>query len=389
MDLLKTILVYLSMVYVSAVQSAPEYAVPPSVTMESPSAVVTTAAPTAVPTPTNTPVPTPAITPNNDYKTIRVGDNGETVLQMQRRLADLGYYNGDIDGRFGNQTRRAVERFQYNQGLQADGIAGKRTLTVLYESDEVRAAPVEETPAQSNVPTQTPGGVNAPSLARTLSPDEQTPAPTFVPTHAPSPSLTPKREGEAADDADLEGSTGDSLPDEEGAAEIPSKGGDVAGSNEVGNEEGAMETEQPLSVEEYVIKLAGSDMPIMVEGTKEFIAPLYVEGRHLFVPLMEVLREAQIVVIPFVGETADEYAFTVGQNLFHLSYDKDEAGNVSNVVFTKDGQPQLMTNRVAVLQEGMIYLPVADVEAITGIHHTLDVEEKTLFLQIPTVEPEA
>ncbi|MEG0996435.1 MAG: peptidoglycan-binding domain-containing protein, partial [Clostridia bacterium] len=115
MDLLRTILIYMSMVFVSAVQSAPEPALMPELNAPSQTAYVeASATPTLVPTPSPTPVPTPDITPNSDYKTIRVGDNGDEVRNMQQKLADLGYYTGDVDGRFGNQTRRAVEKFQYN-----------------------------------------------------------------------------------------------------------------------------------------------------------------------------------------------------------------------------------------------------------------------------------
>ena len=150
MDLLQTILVYMAMVYASSVQSAPVPEVIPSLDLPTPTPIVEQVnTPTPAPTPSPTPVPTIDITPNPEYGTIRVGDNGDEVRAMQEKLAELGYYTGDVDGRFGNQTRRAVQQFQYQHGLSVDGIAGRRTLTVLYESDEVRPAPVAETPAPS------------------------------------------------------------------------------------------------------------------------------------------------------------------------------------------------------------------------------------------------
>lgn len=55
----------------------------------------------------------------------------EAVRALQRRLAALGYTPGPIDGRYGPVTDRAVIRFQGEHGLEADGIAGPRTMAAL------------------------------------------------------------------------------------------------------------------------------------------------------------------------------------------------------------------------------------------------------------------
>ena len=54
---------------------------------------------------------------------------------MQKRLARLGFYAGDADGRFGSKTRDAVRRFQLRRGLAPDGYAD---LAVLRELRAVR-----------------------------------------------------------------------------------------------------------------------------------------------------------------------------------------------------------------------------------------------------------
>lgn len=47
-----------------------------------------------------------------------------TVKQQQCLLAFLGYYTGAIDGIWGDQSKRATERFQSDFGLTPDGVFG-------------------------------------------------------------------------------------------------------------------------------------------------------------------------------------------------------------------------------------------------------------------------
>ncbi|MDD6012601.1 MAG: spore cortex-lytic enzyme [Oscillospiraceae bacterium] len=61
----------------------------------------------------------------------RLGSRGEEVRQVQKKLKELGYYNGAVDGIFGSGTQKAVRAFQKNCGLTVDGIAGPKTLQYL------------------------------------------------------------------------------------------------------------------------------------------------------------------------------------------------------------------------------------------------------------------
>ena len=63
------------------------------------------------------------------------GSRGEKVEEMQKRLYELGYYQGEIDGQFGPGTKAAVIEFQKNNGLDADGLAGTETLNALYSEN--------------------------------------------------------------------------------------------------------------------------------------------------------------------------------------------------------------------------------------------------------------
>ncbi len=72
------------------------------------------------------------LTPANTAETLsKVGSRGEEVKAIQQELKDRGLYQGSVDGIFGSATEEAVKKFQRQQGLSADGIAGPQTLKKL------------------------------------------------------------------------------------------------------------------------------------------------------------------------------------------------------------------------------------------------------------------
>lgn len=71
----------------------------------------------------------PPITPPTTGE-LRVGDQGNRVVELQRQLNRLGYSIG-IDGFFGSETEEAVRRFQQSRSLPVTGVADARTLNQL------------------------------------------------------------------------------------------------------------------------------------------------------------------------------------------------------------------------------------------------------------------
>ena len=63
--------------------------------------------------------------------TIAWGSSGDDVVTIQRKLKQWGYYDGVVDGRFGQGTYDAVVLFQKKNGLKADGVVGKGTADAL------------------------------------------------------------------------------------------------------------------------------------------------------------------------------------------------------------------------------------------------------------------
>lgn len=59
------------------------------------------------------------------------GDSGPVVEEIQKALAEGGYYGGKIDGTFNAMTRQAVMAFQKAKKLKVDGIVDAKTFKLL------------------------------------------------------------------------------------------------------------------------------------------------------------------------------------------------------------------------------------------------------------------
>jgi N-acetylmuramoyl-L-alanine amidase len=66
---------------------------------------------------------------------------GDDVAELQRRLGRLGFDAGRVDGIFGPLAEHALQEFQRNVGLHADGICGYETVHALHRLGERVAGP--------------------------------------------------------------------------------------------------------------------------------------------------------------------------------------------------------------------------------------------------------
>ena len=82
-------------------------------------------------------------------KALRYGSSGDSVRQLQTRLSELGYYTARVSGGYYKVTQNAVRAFQRQNGLSADGVAGRETQEALFAAG---AVPAYATP----LPTATP-----------------------------------------------------------------------------------------------------------------------------------------------------------------------------------------------------------------------------------------
>jgi peptidoglycan hydrolase-like protein with peptidoglycan-binding domain len=70
---------------------------------------------------------------------LRLGDIGRPVKVVQRRLQELGYYNGSIHGRFDRATETALIEFQQDSGLFGTGRVDRSTQAALWQGHRQKA----------------------------------------------------------------------------------------------------------------------------------------------------------------------------------------------------------------------------------------------------------
>lgn len=107
----------------------------PTVPTTSPSTTSTTKPPAVTSTTSTTAPPSEPVAP---VGTLRRGDRGPEVVELQRRLRGLGYWLGSPNDSLGPLTERAVTAFQKVEGMAPDGVAGPATQAAL--SDRLSTA---------------------------------------------------------------------------------------------------------------------------------------------------------------------------------------------------------------------------------------------------------
>lgn len=93
---------------------------------------------------------------------------GQTLSYQQKiqtALKNAGYYNGAIDGKIGPGTRKAIQAFQKEKSLKADGKVGPKTWALLepYYTGQAGASSA----AASSAPASTASATTAAPAAKT------------------------------------------------------------------------------------------------------------------------------------------------------------------------------------------------------------------------------
>ena len=88
----------------------------------------------------------------NPYYEIERNDKGENVARLQERLKELGYYFGNVSGKYDSSTAQAMKQFEKSNSLENDGKASREDQVVLFSDQAIpKAVP---TPKPTFVPQE-------------------------------------------------------------------------------------------------------------------------------------------------------------------------------------------------------------------------------------------
>lgn len=77
------------------------------------------------------------------YPPLEYGSKGNAVMELQKRLKELGFYSIAVDGDYGKGTMNAIIAFEEYNGLEATGIATSELQAFLF-SNEAKGVPIPD-----------------------------------------------------------------------------------------------------------------------------------------------------------------------------------------------------------------------------------------------------
>ena len=91
-------------------------------------------------------------------KPLKRGMGNKRVMAFQEGLIYLGFLEaGSADGKFGQKTKKAVQEFQLEMGLNGDGVAGPKTIRAINKAVKQAPAGGEVQPATEEPVADEPG----------------------------------------------------------------------------------------------------------------------------------------------------------------------------------------------------------------------------------------
>lgn len=74
----------------------------------------------------------------------RLGDSGDEIVEAQTKLKELGYYDAEVTGYFGEVTEQSVLAFQTANNITNTGAIGEETWAALFSGNAVKNEKTEE-----------------------------------------------------------------------------------------------------------------------------------------------------------------------------------------------------------------------------------------------------
>jgi len=79
-----------------------------------------------------------------------LGSKGARVMEIQKKLKQLGYYRGEPDGYYDEETREAIVEFQRENGLEVNGAVDQKTASAIDRAFEQEQSKVTEKGREAN-----------------------------------------------------------------------------------------------------------------------------------------------------------------------------------------------------------------------------------------------
>lgn len=86
--------------------------------------------------------------------TLKVGSTGSEISLLQSELQSLNYDVGQVDGIYGSKTKAAVQDFQRDHNLAADGIVGPQTQAALDKANTSQASTLKANISSQEITNQ-------------------------------------------------------------------------------------------------------------------------------------------------------------------------------------------------------------------------------------------
>jgi peptidoglycan hydrolase-like protein with peptidoglycan-binding domain len=84
------------------------------------------------------------------------------VKDLQSKLKQQGYYEGQVDGRIGPNTQQAIRQFQEDKGINATGTADPQTMAALNSNQGTQQGQLPSG-SKSKAPSSSSGTMGGPS----------------------------------------------------------------------------------------------------------------------------------------------------------------------------------------------------------------------------------
>ncbi len=150
---------------------------------------------------------------SNSSTFLKIGSQGDKVIEVQEKLKNLGYFEDDVTGYFGTYTAACVKEFQTDADIEVDGIVGPEFMNAINSENAPSKAGANTSDDEDDEEEATEAPTAAPTEASTEAP---TPAATEEVTEAEEAEVEEVTEAEETEETE---ETEDTADDEEVTAE--------------------------------------------------------------------------------------------------------------------------------------------------------------------------